>query len=438
MFRKNLFYRICHVTLTLLLTFVFFINNACTSRSPQQPFETRIVEKANSIYHEVVEIRRDLHKHPELSGQESRTAEVIAKRLKSLGLEVKTRVGGHGVVGILRGKPGGPVVAYRADIDALPQDIQENVPFKSVYPGVSHACGHDVHAAVGLGIAQVLASFRDELPGTVKFIFQPAEENIQGAKQMIEAGVMENPTPDLYFAIHVGPFETGKIITHPGEGLPGYDFFSIQLTGGKNLDAATRACIKAVNALRTVDFPKNKDEYYRMVAAVLEKNSFLSKYIVAAAKEDDRNSSSEKKIIKGFFKASDADAYKQAHAQLDKVVSDLKPQYEISAEVTYTERLPDMFCDREVAMEAIKPIEAVLGEQSVLIAYASIPFHSEDFALFIQKKPGVMFFLGASNQAEGIYAAPHNPTFAVDEKAILVGIKGMSNLIAYYLFKLSK
>lgn len=424
-------------TLIIVVVFTFIAVSAGTGKPGQIPIETRIARKADSLYEQIVKIRRHIHQHPELSGQEVRTAGVIAKRLKSLGLEVKTNVGGYGVVGILRGSPDGPVVAYRADIDAIPQNIREDVPFKSETPGVSHGCGHDVHAAVGLGVAQVLASLKEDLPGTVKFIFQPAEENFTGAKKMIEDGVLENPTPDIIFALHVFPLETGKMITNPGVGLPGYDFFSVTLTGGKELDAAAQTCLNAIHSLSTVNVPITRADYHRLTTAILEKNGFINKFVWANASVDVKNSSDQKKIITGFFKASDADTYKEVRRRLHKTLSDLAPD-ETSFEVAFTLRLPDMFCDKEIAIEAITPLEAILGEQAVITAYSSVPFFSEDFALYLQKIRGAMFFLGASNTAEGIYSLPHHPEFSVDGKAILVGVKGMANVIIHYLFKLKK
>lgn len=429
MVHKNTIYR---SALIFVIALAFFVSWECTSQAPQQQIETRIGEMASSIYDEIVEIRRDLHKHPELSERETRTSGVIAQQLKSMGLEVIPNVGGYGVVGILRGKSDRPVVAYRADMDALPQDIQEQVPFKSVIPGVSHACGHDVHVAVGLGVAKVLSFLKKELSGSVKFIFQPAEETGQGAKHMIADGVLDNPTPDAIFATHVAPVETGKIITSPGVGLPGAELFVIKLSGGKNLEEATQASLNSIHGIGTVTFPRSMEEYEKIGNAMLEENSFLSDFIFSMANIDNKQSSAEKKIINGLFKAANSDGYKRAREQLHKALSDLD-RYNITHEVIFTDRFPDMICDKDIAMQAITPIKAVLGEDSVLIAYSSNPFHGEDFAFFLQRIPGAMFFLGASNSSKGIHAVPHSPVFSVDEKAILIGVKGMASIIAHYL-----
>jgi metal-dependent amidase/aminoacylase/carboxypeptidase family protein len=394
----------------------------------------RIAEEADKIYEEIVEIRHDLHKHPELSGKEERTSGVIAKQLKSMGLDVTTNVGGYGVVGVLQGKPGGPVVAYRADMDALPQNIREDVPYKSVHKGVSHACGHDVHVTVGLGIAKVLSSMKDEFSGKVKFIFQPAEENIQGARAMIAEGVLENPKPDFIFAVHVAPLEAGQIATMPGGGLPGYEPFTITLKGKENLKEAAKTALKALQAIGTVSFPRNMQEYEKIFRAMFQKESFLTDFVFLMIRKDRKKSTDEKTVISGALKAAKPEGYTRAHEQIKKVLTDLDHK-DVKGDVKFGKRFPAMICDEEIAMEAIAPIEAILGDNSVVVAYGMIPFHGEDFALFLEKIPGAMFYLGGSNTPEGVIAAPHNPAFCVDEKALLVGVKGMTSLIVHYLAK---
>lgn len=404
----------------------------CYAIEPEdESMAVKISKEAEQIFEELVSIRRDIHSHPELSMQEVRTAGIIAKKLSSLGLEVRTNIGGHGVVGILRGGLEGPVVAYRADMDALPQDIREDVPYKSQTPGVSHACGHDIHVTVGLGIAQVLSTLKDQLPGTVLFIFQPAEENISGAKAMLADGVLDDPTPDAIFAIHVGPLEVGLMATLPGVGLPGYDYFSIKLTGGSDPEAAAKACRDAIRAMSTVNFPRNDEEYQRIVGALLEENGILEEFILAVC-SNIVDSPDGGKTVNGFFKASGEETYEKAHKLLQNALENLDLHGSTFA-VTYKNRFPDMICDATLATEMIAPLNEMLGDGSVLIVQASLPFHSEDFAYFMERIPGAMFFLGASNAEEGINAAPHHPFFAVDEKAILIGVKGMSNVLYHYL-----
>jgi metal-dependent amidase/aminoacylase/carboxypeptidase family protein len=163
-----------------------------------------------------ITLRRDLHRHPEVSGREVRTADVIAKQLKTFGLDVRTGVGGHGVVGTLNGGRPGPLVAYRADMDAVPSALPDPASFPSEVPGVRHICGHDVHVAIGVGLASALASVRRDLPGRVMFIFQPAEERAAGARAMLDAGLFATERPVAVFGLHAAPIEVGRITSKAG------------------------------------------------------------------------------------------------------------------------------------------------------------------------------------------------------------------------------
>jgi metal-dependent amidase/aminoacylase/carboxypeptidase family protein len=414
-----------------ILVFALMVGFACNTKPDQLALEKRISDRATGIYDDLVQIRRDFHEHPELSGLESRTAGVVAERLESYGLEVRTHVGGHGVVGILRGSKEEPVVAYRSDMDAIPQDILEDVPYKSANPGVSHACGHDVHTTIGLGIAEVLSTMKDDLPGTVVFFFQPAEETGEGAKQMMAEGILEDFDPDAIFAVHVAPIERGIIVTNPGVGLPGIEQFTIRLRGEENLEVTALALVDSIRAIGTVHYPDTVEEWGVYSNAWFEKNSTLSSFVLAMAWVNEQDSEDER-VIHGFFKASGDKEYIEAEAEVQRL-SSMYISRGFSVETEFEKVLPDMFCDKELAEWAIDPLKNILGEQSVLYANNSFPFFGEDFAYFIERIPGVMFFLGASNRENGISALPHSPAFAVDEEAILVGVKGMSMVISQYL-----
>ena len=186
-----------------------------------QTFDSRVATSVSALEPKLIETRRDFHMHPELSNREARTGKVVAERLRALGLEVRADVAKHGVVGLLKGAKPGPVVAWRADMDALPIQTTVKAPYRSQNDGVHHACGHDTHMAIALGIAEVLAGMRAELPGTVKFIFQPAEEGAPvgeegGAALMVKEGVLENPQPAAIFGLHVwGAPRPAQSPTHP-------------------------------------------------------------------------------------------------------------------------------------------------------------------------------------------------------------------------------
>jgi len=198
---------------SLIICTIVLVFSSSTAAHPYDPEDVyeKIENKSHSIFAYLVDIRRDIHRNPELSGQEVRTANKIRKQLSKLGLEVKSNIGGHGVLGILRGKAPGPIVAWRADIDAYKDSSPDPVEFASRIKGVRHVCGHDVHTTIGLGIAETLKSVENEMSGTVMFIFQPAEETATGAKRMLEDGVFSELMPEAIFALHVCPIEEGFI-----------------------------------------------------------------------------------------------------------------------------------------------------------------------------------------------------------------------------------
>lgn len=220
------------------------------------PLFPRIEQRLSAVASEMIEVRRDLHRHPEVSGREVRTEGVIASRLRALGLEVTAGVGGHGVVGVLTGGRPGRTVAVRADIDAIATNAPDPVDFRSETPGVRHICGHDIHATVALATAEGLSEVRADLPGRVVFIFQPAEENVTGARAMLATGVLEQWKPEAIFAFHTAPLEVGTIGTKPGvllagRGTPeeieaGRPGSAPGVTNDPALEARTRSVIRSV------------------------------------------------------------------------------------------------------------------------------------------------------------------------------------------------
>lgn len=414
--------------------FLVGLFDSCSSvYARQADLERAVAARSDSISGEMIEIRRDIHRYPELAGNEVRTARLIADRLKSYGLEVRAGIGGHGVVGILHGSRKGPVVAYRADMDALPQDIQEDAPFKSTIPGMGHACGHDVHVAVALGVAKVLSSIKDRLPGTVVFIFQPSEENVEGAKKMIAEGVLNDPKPEAIFAVHVAPTPAGTIAVTPGVGLPGKEDFVIRLKRPQDLAGFVQEMVSNINSsISTVRAPRDLAGWQYFLDALTEEESGISTFVWAMAWP--AGSGGGEATIRGFIKASGKDEYAKAKDGIRAKLGALEKQG-VTHTFECTRSLPDMFCNQELGQWAVGPLGDVLGRQSVLRVYSSLPFMGEDFAYYIQEIPGMMFWLGGSDDSKGIVALPNAPIFGVDERAILTGIKGMSNVLVQYLVK---
>lgn len=365
----------------------------------------------------LIEMRRDIHRHPEVSGEEERTAGVVAERLRALSFEVRTGVGGHGVVGVLRGGRPGPVVAFRADMDAVYSDAPDPVPFASETPGVRHICGHDVHTTVGIGLAEALAAIRDDMPGTVKLIFQPAEEDIRGAHAMIEDGALEDPAPEVIFAFHTAPLEVGRIGSVEGLSLPGLDRVTVTVRGTGDLDQAALEYSAAVRSVSTGQNVPPEDFVMAMVGGPR-----------AGSEEGER-------VVGGMIRAGSPAARARAQKEIETALASVSVEdaaYELSYEA---QALPDMVNDPELVRSTLAAIRSVVGEEGLLEVNEVTPYFSEDFSLYQQHMPGAMYWLGASNSERGIVSMPHSPGFVADEEAILVGAKVMTAVILDYMEK---
>jgi metal-dependent amidase/aminoacylase/carboxypeptidase family protein len=381
------------------------------------PILERMDQRLAAVADELVAIRRDIHRHPELSGQEERTAGIVAKRLTGLGFEVRTGVGGHGVVGVIRGRGEGPVVAYRADMDAISSTAPDAVSFRSETPGVRHICGHDIHTTVGLAIAEALAAVRDELPGTVKLIFQPAEESIEGARGMIADGVLDDPSPVAILALHTAPLEVGQIGVIEGMVLPGLDVVKITLSGDGDLEAAARAYADVFSQVSTVG-PPGPD---LTIAGVPE---FIFAYASGAepAGEDSW-------VVRGFVRASGEDQYSRAKSDLLARLAAIGLEG-VTHEVEYVDRwLADTINDQDLLDASVPTIRSRVGSSGVVVTRAPIPYFGEDFSFFQQEIPGALFWLGVSNSEKGTVGLPHSPDYVADEGSIQVGARTMGAVI---------
>jgi len=390
-------------------------------RSPGQEADVRLETMKLALEaarQDLIDVRRDIHRHPELSGQEERTAALVADRLRALGMEVETGVGGYGVVAVLRGGQPGPVVAYRADMDAVRDNSPDPVPFRSEVPGVRHICGHDIHTTVTLGVAEALASVREALPGTVKFVFQPAEENIQGAKAMIEDGVLDEPAPSAIFAVHTAPLEVGQIGLVEGLGLPGTDVIRVRMSGGEKPGETARSAARLISGVSTVGPPGSPAP---------EGDDFI--WANARSVRDRRG---EGYVVSGSVKASGDEAYASAKKQITEGLSLLVPDG-TSYELEYRDRvLPDMVNDVQLVRDSREPLSRALGETNVIQSGAT-PYFGEDFAFYQQVIPGALYWLGVSNSEKGTVGMPHSPGYVADEASIMVGSKAMSAVLLDYL-----
>jgi len=371
----------------------------------QSPLFQRVSDALAGIETELIEVRRDLHRHPEVSEQERRTAGVVADRLRRLGLEVRTGVGGHGVVGILRGGKPGPIVAYRADMDAVFSNAPDPVDFRSETSGVRHICGHDLHTTVGLGLAAGLASVRSELPGTVVFLFQPAEENVTGAKAMLADGALST-LPAAIFGLHTAPLPVGQLGTMPGTMMAWRDRFTVRITGSGNLGAAAdtvTALIRSLSTLAPAD------------AVAPHQPPFLLAQ-VAPVRE-----TADSRTVTGSISVADEASSAGANTTITARIGRLAlPQ--VSFAVEYQPRwVPGVTNDSTLTAAANHSIRTALGADAVVDVNSISPAFSEDYGAFQARTPGVFYYLGV-----GAIGMPHSPGYVADEAAIIFGARAMA------------
>jgi len=366
---------------------------------------------------ELIEIRRDIHRHPEPSGDEDRTAGIVAGVLREAGFEVTTGIGGHGVVGVLRGTAPassateGPVLAFRADMDAVRGTADDPMDFRSVVAGVNHNCGHDIHTSVGLALAAGFSAIRDRLPGTVMLIFQPAEETASGARAMLADGVFDRP-PAAVFAYHTAPLAVGEIMTRPGALLAGRDQVRIRVRGDGDLAAAARAARQAVADLAT----PGSTGPSRPVG-----ESFVAVRGLRAAP-----AGADAWDVTATLTTSDSTVSRETRERLERALADLRrPGLEFALD--YQERwIAGLLNDPVLVERANSAAREVLGDAAVRAPQNQSTIFSEDFGSFQERVPGVMYFLGVSNPEKGWVGMPHTPGYVADEEAIFVGAEVMA------------
>ncbi|MCS7314164.1 MAG: M20 family metallopeptidase [Bryobacterales bacterium] len=399
-----------------------------------QDRRVRLAQAVERLRESLVAQRRDFHMYPELSNREERTSRVIAQKLRALGLdEVRTGVSRHGIVALLKGARPGPVVALRADMDALPIEETLDVPYRSRHPGVKHACGHDVHMTVALGVAEVLSAMRGELPGAVKFLFQPAEEGApegedSGAHRMIREGALENPRPAAIFAFHVDPMlEVGKVGYVAGPALASSDTFFIRIVGrrahaamphqGVDPVVVAAECILALQSIRS----RRMDPVEPLVLSVTTVHGGNRSNIIA-----------DEVRLEGTLRTHNEAVRERAIGLVREIVAGVAAAHGAQAEVRWSARsIPPTINDPGLVEASLPSLRRTLGHAGVVPARPSMA--AEDFAFYQKQIPGVMFWLGVGNPARGIRAALHTPEFDADEESLVVGVKVMSNLLLDYM-----
>jgi len=422
---------------SLILQFVLcglftFGQNTTTPSSIHQSVKSHTDE----IFDSLVKIRRDFHMNPEVSGKEKRTSEEIAAYLLALGLEVKTGVGGYGVVGILNTGRAGKRIAWRADIDAMPSDIPDVVDFSSKNEGVRHICGHDVHTTIGLGIANVLVSLKENLNGTVYFIFQPAEEKNKGAKMMIADGLFDLIKPDEIYGLHVSPYPVGTVATKSANVYSHFTVIEIEYKASNNQDALVNFTKELMRSAQTYGPNAKFWDIRNLFSPELGPTNLNTIYkdYTALLGDFDIKKSNDTLKIRVVLDASDKDLLNTFLVSIKNKIETSKYSKELlSVQFNFQKGMPIMetpMNDEELTNETMKRISNIYGKQSVIPLYGVPPLQfSDDFAYFQKSVPGVYFFLGGSNYEKGIIAMPHTPNFEVDEECIKTGVNYFSSMI---------
>ncbi|MET0244958.1 MAG: amidohydrolase [Flavitalea sp.] len=411
----------------------------------QSGLTTLADQKAKAILPKLIEWRRYLHEHPELSNREVKTGEYIAAHLKSLGLDVKTGVAKTGVVAILKGGKPGPVIALRADMDALPVKERVDVPYKSLvtadYLGqtvpVMHACGHDTHVAMLMATAQVLTEMKKDVPGTIKFIFQPAEEGSPGDEEggaplMIKEGVMENPKVDVIFGIHINSaLEVGKIRYKSGAFMASSDWFSIKVKG-KQTHGSTpwtgvdpiSAGTQIINSLQTIVSRQMDLTKAPVVITVGKFHSGLRNNIIP-----------EEAMIDGTIRTLDSAMQREVHERIKFVATKVAESSGAVAEVSIDTKTLVTFNTPSLVDKMLPSLEAAAGKGNLIAGTWTTG--AEDFSFFGEKTPSFFFNVGGMPKGtDPNKAAPHHtPDFVIDDSMLDVGVKAFCHLVFDYAKK---
>lgn len=409
----------------------------------QTNIHTQIDQKASTLESQVIEWRRDFHQHPELGNKEFRTAKIVADHLRALGMEVTENVAVTGVVGILRGGKPGPMVALRADMDALPVSERNDLPFRSVNTstyngqetGIMHACGHDSHVAILMGVAEVLAGMKDQLEGSVKFIFQPAEEGIYepgvttfGAKQMVEQGVMNDV--DAIFGLHIwASIEAGKIGYRSGPFLAAVDNLDVTISGTQAHGASPWSGI---------------DPIVTSAQAILGLQTILSRNVnitenpavvtVGAIHGGIRHNIIPEKVeMIGTIRTFGDEQQALVHRRITEIITNIAESAGAKADVKIGKLYPSTVNPPELTSKMTPSMVAAAGAGNVI---AMDPVTgAEDFSFFQREKPGFFIFLGGMKKGGDPLTTPshHTPDFMIDESGFVLGVRVMSYFVVDYM-----
>ncbi|MBS3919577.1 MAG: amidohydrolase [Deltaproteobacteria bacterium] len=389
--------------------------------------ENTIREEIKPMKDWLLEIRRTIHQHPELGFEEIETSRLVSEWLEIFGYQVKKGLAKTGVVGILEGKRPGKTIAIRADMDALPVDEANQVTYASKIKGKMHACGHDAHVAILLGVAKFFSSMKDQVEGNIKWIFQPAEEGGGGGKVMVEEGVLENPKVDAIFGAHVDPFlPVGKIGIYEREGLAAADRFTIRMIGKGGHAAAPHASkdpIIAAGHLIT--------QIHSIVGRDINP---LDSGVISIGKISGGtafNVIPDEMELLGTVRSLTSKVREELKARIEQVTQGVARSFGMDYRFDFEYGYPVLLNDLKMSKLVADACSKGIGEDSVEVLKPSMG--GEDFAYYLQKVPGAFFRLGIRNEAKGIIHSYHSNLFNIDEEVLPLGVEMFVRIIDQYL-----
>ena len=372
----------------------------------------KFLDDARALFEYTRDLRRDFHKHPEIGFKEIRTANIIAKELTNMGMEVKTGVGQTGVVALLEGKESGPVVLLRFDMDALPIQEETGAEYSSVNEGVMHACGHDGHVAIGLTVARLLNNHRSEFKGTVKLVFQPAEEGLGGAERMIADGILYCPAPDVVLALHVwNDNPVGWIGIVPGPVMAAADSFYVRIIGKGGHGAVPNLCndpvlaaSQVINSLQSI-VSRNVSPLKGAVVTVASIHGGEAFNVIPSEVE-----------LKGTVRTFETTVRDRVISRFEQIVENVTRALECESKVEIKSLMPAVVNHPEITKRVQQVASRLLPNDQ--LDFQTVTMGSEDMAYMLQQIPGCYFFIGSANKEKNLDASHHHPKFDFDESIL--------------------
>ncbi|MBC1421178.1 amidohydrolase [Listeria seeligeri] len=389
---------------------------------------TQLMKMLENRKDEIIQIRRHLHENPELSFHEAETAKYIQSFYKGKDVEIATEVGnGHAIVVTIKGGKPGKTIALRADFDALPVTEETELPFKSQNEGVMHACGHDGHTAYLLVLADCLISLKEDIPGTIKIVHQHAEETPPGgAKSVVESGILDDV--DQIFGIHVFPFgESGEVYYHSGYSMAGRTYFKLKIQGvgghGSSPHMANDAIVASayfVTAVQTI-ISRRLNPFDTGVVTIGSFDGKGSFNVIKDAVE-----------LEGDVRYMTTENRDKIDAEIHRIVAGIEAMFGVTTELTYTNDYPPLYNDPKVTEQVVASLQKGIGEYLTAVSEYDMLSGSEDFAYYLQKIPGVFFYIGAKPKNTEQAYFNHHPKFDIDEDALLVAAKSVAEVVLNY------